>query len=313
MTIRFFFKILILFVVVIKYVQNCGVKTFYNNSVTVVGVKGLNTIDGCFEPKDSLVNISYIQIVNESVPIIYEDAINNLPNLVDILLDSDGIRELRSGCFKNLTNLKFIRLKHNNISRISNGVFENLPIKELDLSSNNIETIHPDAFDSMTNLNSINLNDNRIKQWSNGWFKRTPNLYNLHFENNLITTIPSKAFENLKGEHYISFLNLNVSTNLYFDNNKIRVIEDLAFDGLEILGWLFLQRNQINDIRISVLGSLKSISWLRLDHNQLTCIPKQIIDVSPKVVYYLTANPLSQECSTFLAQFATSKIGRNTT
>lgn len=272
----------------------CSTSTFNNNTVTLVGAKSIRSITGCFEPTEALVKVSYIQVVNESVPVLRRDAIHGLPNLLDVIFENDHIVDIEPGAFYNLSKLYLLKIKYNEISAIREGVFNNLVLKELCLTDNKIETIHPNAFDDMPNLSILFLNENKITAWSNEWFKRSPQVSVLNFEYNVITTIPFRGLQNIKGEHYVE--NVKVQTNVQLNDNKIRKIEDSAFEGIDSLGWLFLHRNEIEEISEESLGSLKSVEWVRLDNNNLKCVPAKLVRISPKIIYYLYSNPLSEEC-----------------
>ncbi|XP_060530383.1 leucine-rich repeat-containing G-protein coupled receptor 5-like [Cylas formicarius] len=286
---------IILLLSVVKFSVPCE-ETFSNTHVTLVGAKNVKTITGCFSPTEDLVKVTYIQIINGSVPILKKDAINSLPNLVDVILDNNNITDLQSGCFYNLTKLYLIKLRYNNFKTIREGVFNNLPITELCLTNNNIESIHPKAFNNIENLKLLSIDENKIGYWSGEWFKGSPKLAVLDFKVNHITSIPFRAFRNVKGVHYSRDLNLNISTNIFLHNNRIKYISDGAFDGIQAFGWLFLHRNELEEISEASLGTLQTIDWIRLEHNYLKCIPDKLVQISPKVLYYLTNNPLTDDC-----------------
>ncbi|KAJ8922655.1 hypothetical protein NQ315_007687, partial [Exocentrus adspersus] len=254
---------------------SCSVNTFNNNVVTLVGAKGIKSITGCFEPNNDFVKVSYIQIVNETVPVLRKDAIHGLPNLLDVILENDHITDIEPDAFYNLTKLYLLKIKYNNIRMIREGVFNRLVLKELCLTDNKIEAIHANAFDDMPNLSILFLNENKISAWSGDWFKNSPQV------------------SNVKGEHWAE--NAKVETKVQLNDNKIRKIEDGAFDGIETLGWLFLHRNEIEDISEESLGSLQRVEWIRLDNNLLKCIPNKLVEISPKIIYYLYSNPLTEE------------------
>ncbi|CAG9766641.1 unnamed protein product [Ceutorhynchus assimilis] len=284
------------FFYIVSQLFACEENTFSNTNVTLVGAKDVKSISGCFSPIEELIKVSYIQILNENVPVLKRDAIHGLPKLVDVIIDNSNITELESGCFLNLPKLYLIKLRHNNLKTIREGVFNKLPIKELCLSNNSIETIHPKAFNDIPNLNILQLDQNRIGYWSGEWFLGSPKITVLNFEHNWISSIPTGALQNVNGLHYDSEVNLNVSTHIHLNNNKIRYLSDGAFSGIEAFGWLFLHKNELEEISEASLGSLKMIDWVRLEHNQLRCIPRKLVDISPKVLWYISNNPLTSEC-----------------
>lgn len=272
----------------------CNVNTFNNNSVTLVGAKSIKFITGCFEPNEALMNVCYIQVVNETVPVLRKDAIHGLPKLLDVILEHDHIVDIEPGAFHNLSKLYLLKIRYNEIKVIKEGVFNNLTLQELCLTDNKIEIVHPNAFDNMPNLTILFLNENKISTWSSEWFKRSPQVSVLNFEYNVITTIPFRSLQNINGELWLS--NAKVEVTVLLNDNKIRKIEDGAFEGIDKIGWLFLHRNEIEDIGEESLGSLKSVEWVRLDNNRLKCVPAKLVKICPKVIYYLYSNPLTSDC-----------------
>ncbi|KAL1509760.1 hypothetical protein ABEB36_004447 [Hypothenemus hampei] len=273
--------------------------TFFNTNVTLVGAKDVGSITGCFSPIEDFVRVSYIQILNENVPVLKRDAISGLPKLVDIIIDNSSIIDLESGCFSDLPNLYLIKLRHNNFKTIREGVFNKLSLTELCLSNNSIETIHPKAFNDLPKLNILQLDQNKLSYWSGEWFLGSPKITVLNFEYNLITNIPTAALQHVNGLHFDPQVNLNISTHIHLNNNRIRYLSDGAFNGIEAFGWLFLHRNELEEISESSLGSLKMVDWIRLEHNNLKCIPRKLVEISPKVLWYISNNPLTNECRDF--------------
>lgn len=288
----FLFAVVLLFA--FETISGCDYPTFKNTSVTVVGVRGVDKISGCLEPDGALEKASYIQIINQSIPVLYSGAIRNLPNLVDAVLDNNGIIEINAGAFYNLPKLQLMRLENNNIEVLKNGVFNNLMIKELHLMNNSISVIDQGTFNHMPQLTILNLDKNRLSNWNGDWFLYTPTISNLSFKSNQLKHIPKGAFRNLKGFHIIA--GRNITTNINFDDNLIETIDPNALEGLNVLGWLFLSKNKIRELDENLLDPLENIDWLKLSFNQLSCVPDKIIEKIPTVTRYIDGNPLSDYC-----------------
>lgn len=272
----------------------CERETFHNTTVTLVGVRGIEKFTGCFEPSEALEKVSLIQIINETLPVVYEGAFKNLPSLVDIILDGDQIRNIYPGAFQNLERIYCIRIRNNYINEINEGIFNYLPLRELNLANNSITVINKNAFNDMPELAILLLGNNKLKQWNSEWFFNTPKLSTLNFACNSIEYLPARAFQNVHGVHVVN--SVNVTTNIHLNTNNISYIDPAAFDGLNVLGWLFLNENQLTYIDREVFASLKQLDWLKLDHNQLHCVPDDLIHLVPNVKYYLEGNPLTDEC-----------------
>lgn len=279
----------------------CEQETFNNTAVTVIGVRGIDTITGCLRPVGPLQKATYIQIVNETLPVLYKGAVRDLPNLVDLILDNNGITTIMPGAFYNLSVLHLLRLKSNNLREIKQGVFNYLNVVELNLMNNSISVIDAGAFDNMPRLAVITLDDNKIIKWSKDWFTNTPQINTLSFKNNLITIIPAKAFHNIRGVHFVN--GRNVSTNIYLSDNKINYIDSQAFEGLETIGWLLLNKNEIIELPDDLLEPIQKIEWLKLSFNKLTCVPDKMLQKLPSVSLYLDGNPLSEDCKIKISEF----------
>lgn len=284
----------VLLIISLSCIFCCDRESFHNTTVTLVGVRGVEKFTGCFEPSEVLEKVSLIQIINETVPVVYEGAFKNLSSLVDIILDGDQIRNIYPGAFQDLERIYCIRIRNNYINEISEGIFNRLPLRELNLANNNISVIHKNAFNDMPELTILLLSSNKLRQWDSDWFFNTPKLSTINFACNSIEYLPARAFKNVYGFHVVN--SVNVTTNIHLNTNNISYIDPDAFDGLYVLGWLFLHENQLRSIDQRVFIPLKQLDWLKLDHNQLNCVPDNLVQLVPNVKYYLEGNPLTDEC-----------------
>ncbi|XP_071056793.1 chondroadherin-like [Onthophagus taurus] len=276
--------------------SGCLQHSFNNVSVTVVGVRGVDRISGCLEPIGTLEKVSYVQIINQTVPVLYKDAVRDLQYLVDFVLDGSQVASVERGSFSNLPLLKLLRLKDNKIREIREGVFNDLMITELNLSNNDIVRIERGALDRLPNLEVVNFDRNRIQTWNEDWFLQTPNVNTLSFQENEIKRIPRRAFQNVHGTHQIA--GRKVMTNIFLNNNLISDVDPKSLEGISALGWLFLNKNEIRVIPDDFLDNIEQIDWLKLNFNQLNCLPEKIFDKVPNVVNYLEGNPLNEDCKT---------------
>lgn len=280
------------------YITCCERSSFANVSVTVVGVRGIDKISGCLEPIGLLEKVSYVQIINQSVPALYRGAVRDLPNLADLILENSGVLSLEPGAFRNLTNLRLLRLQDNKIQEIKEGVFNGLPVSEISLKNNNISHIEEKAFNNLTELQIISLDNNRLTTWDPNWFLYCPEIKELSFKHNSIQNIPARAFKNIQGIHYVN--GKTILTNIYLDNNAIEDIDPNALLGLRNLGWLILSRNNLKQIPATLLDSIEQIDWLKLNFNMLTCVPDKVLNKVPNLSNYLEGNPLDDNCKALL-------------
>ncbi|KAK0396624.1 hypothetical protein QR680_001791 [Steinernema hermaphroditum] len=94
-----------------------------------------------------------------------------------------------------------------------------------------------------------------------------PTTTELRLEQNLISTVPAKAFKNLK-----NLRRLDLSKNL------IAEISQNAFDNLENLNTLVLYGNNLTDIPANAFSTLSSLQLLFLNANKLRCLRRGIFD-----------------------------------
>lgn len=284
----------------LNFVSCCDEDTFNNTAITMIGVRGVDTITGCLAPVGPLEKVSYIQIVNETVPVLYRGAVKSLPLLVDLILENNGINDIVPGAFYNLSKIYLMRLRNNNLRVLREGVFNHLPVSELNLRNNSISVIEPRAFDNMPKLSIIILDNNNVAEWNSDWFTNTPKINTLSFKNNKIHYLPIRSFQNIRGFHDVN--GRNVSTSIYLSDNQISEIDPHALQGLNVVGWLFLNDNNIKEIPENFLDPLMNIEWLKLSFNKLNCVPDKIIQKLPTIAHYLDGNPLTDECKAKLKQ-----------
>ncbi|KAI4462392.1 hypothetical protein MML48_4g00015184 [Holotrichia oblita] len=278
----------------------CEISSFSNVSVTVVGVLGIDKVSGCLEPIGLLEKVSFVQIINQSVPVLYRGAVKDLPNLADLILENSGVSSLEPGAFRNLTRLRLLRLQDNKIQEIKEGVFNGLPVSEISLKNNNISHIDAQAFDNLTKLQIISLDKNRLTTWDSNWFMHCSEIKELSFKHNFIRNIPERAFRNIRGVHHVN--GKTIFTNIHLDNNEIENIDPNALLGLRNLGWLILSRNNLKQIPETLLDPIEQIDWLKLNFNMLTCVPDKVLNKVPNLNNYLEGNPLDDNCKELLSR-----------
>lgn len=209
-----------------------------------------------------------IDIINQQIPILYEDAIKDIDFLDELLIENDNLKEIQPGAIKNMPQLRKLSLKNNSLVEIKAGVFNNLKISSLDLSGNKITTISSNALNDLTNLLNINLADNQISNWNSEWFYNTPLLSRISLQNNLITELNENAFKNLQGDkHYFS---LPLTLNVVLSYNKITNISPNALKNIKNINNLWLDNNLLKTFDGKCIETLNVVD-LRLDGNQLKC------------------------------------------
>ena len=75
-------------------------------------------------------NTYKLELQENDISVIENNAFNNLPDLRYLYLHSNKITSIKSDMFNNLTKLYWLQLQNNNISVIKNNTFNNLPSLE---------------------------------------------------------------------------------------------------------------------------------------------------------------------------------------
>ncbi|CAG9856861.1 unnamed protein product [Phyllotreta striolata] len=252
-----------------------------------------------FLPSD---DFDRIEIVNQNVPVLFENAICDIGNLEELIIESCNVRSVLPGAFRNLARLKRISLKVNVLSAIENGVFNHLLMHTLDLSYNRIEKIASGAFDDMPHIYHINLAHNKISEWDVNWFKRTPELSVIYFKNNELEELPGGCLRNLDSIRDV---------NLILSRNRISKINRDAFAGRKRINQLFLDNNLLRKFDKEILRDT-FVNDLRLNNNSIECFVEQDLDtVFRGTNVYIEYNPLDCECREMLGKWSRKHDGKD--
>lgn len=127
-------------------------------------------------------------------------------NLINLILDNNGITELTGHEFDGLLSLEFLGMAQNEISYIHPSTFQGLPsLWTINLGFNRITDISDGVFSSIRNLETIFLHDNQLTQLRSNIFEYSYNIQNLFFRNNLIEVIEKGVFDRLHNLQKVQF------------------------------------------------------------------------------------------------------------
>lgn len=169
--------------------------------------------------------------------------------------------------FADMTELVDINLETNQIATILMLLREEdkqLPsLETFNLADNNIESIVADAFKSASQLTYLYLQKNQISHnLMPGMFIGLENLQQLYLDDNVISALPSGAFQHAKS-----------LKSLYIRNNEIKALSSEVFDSLSALLILDLSSNNIEQVEEMAL-QLSSLQILHLSMNNITRVCK---------------------------------------
>lgn len=233
-------------------------------------------------PTENVFMVSRFDTVPQSVLRTFPRHIfDALPHVRDVSVAAANIRELNQESFRNASTLESLNLSANNLTILPKAVFMYAPeMVELILSSNQIAEIEDEAFSGLAKLQTLKLNNNRLKVLHTGTFVgltsleylhlywnqletiemnalTLPNLQEVFFAHNKLTTLPDDLFERAPKVAFVGF-----------EDNQLKHIGN-AFTKCDNMNYLNLENNPIEDVDLSQFATLKSLSVFSLNNTNL--------------------------------------------
>ncbi|XP_022119375.2 protein toll [Pieris rapae] len=253
--------------------------------LTLLDIK-LNSMipDGAFKRMPYLNNL--VILGQKSSLEIGEHAFDDLPQLVNISLNSNNIRSLPERLFSKNKLLESIELYDNPLETLHPSVFSGLTrlteVKMFRSSQNVLFQVQDGLFSNLPSLKLVDIHDTRLSDLPENLFLNSTNIKKIYMSACDVKTLPEKLFLNLNLEY------LDLSSNeivelpsklfygqyklveLYLNQNKIKVLPDgllIYFTGLKILN---MGDNNIEDLNEYVFEDLSNLQELYLNNNKIT-------------------------------------------
>lgn len=222
----------------------------------------------CFEGKK---NLDYVPItLIPSVERLYiqynaikviDYSINFYAELRILDLSDNEIFNVQDNVFIYQGKLRQMNLNNNKISNINKNTFKGLSrLIELNMRNNFILEIIDEVFPST--LETLNLGKNRISSITPNAFKINVNLKSLHLDDNILTAMPTYAFNHMP-----------LIAELFIGQNMFYQITNDAFENLNNLVFLDIHGSRINNISSAAFYHLKNLKTLDISENMLARIP----------------------------------------
>jgi Leucine-rich repeat (LRR) protein len=196
--------------------------------------------------------LNTLNLSNNKIHTIEEDAFLVAQNLTDLDLSNNKLMKIGSGMLTGLVQLKIFNLKSNQIGEIVKFPNQLKNLQNLTLSSNNLTDLNEETFSELSGLEKLDLSYNQLE--SIRVVSGLKSLLDLSLEGNKIRNIESGQFQDLT-----SLKKLNLG------NNQINETGNEDFKGLESLNILILSGNPIKKISESAFLVLKNLTELYLD------------------------------------------------
>ncbi|XP_033096282.1 toll-like receptor 13 [Anneissia japonica] len=246
--------------------------------------------------------------------VIDDYAFSDNPNIKEIQLDSNNLKDIPSHLFQNLPDLKIVQLCCNLLTEIDGKpFFGSTHVEEIHLNSNSINKVHENAFKSMMNIYVIDLGDNQLtsdnihRQTFTGlacltelylyrnhlktirkeWLQDLTSLEVFHAGHNSVITLDDNVFKNC-----LNLKEIDLSYNLIVE------IHSTLFRGLPNLMCVICSNNKIYNIRDDAFQGSKNISTLKFNSNVFKTVSKSIgLQHLPNLdhIFFFT-NPFQCDC-----------------
>lgn len=219
---------------------------------------------------------------------VHPEAFRNLTSLTTLHLDFNNFHyvPLSVQGKSHLPQVRNLILDSNKITFIVGGTFSQLDtLVNLYLQNNEIVAVENEAFPS--NIITLYMYNNKFKFKHENQFTNLSRLTNLHLGSNLIDVVPNTSFHGLSSLQFlylgnnqicrilkVMFKDLTSLTILDLSNNDIAFIEDGALSVVRTFNYLSLSNNQLTTLPLDGDFHNKQIYTLSLQNNRITSIPK---------------------------------------
>lgn len=219
-------------------------------------------------PSESLQkNTTMVTIQYTNISSITEDHLSATPQLRELHLYNNQLRNLSSHLLRGVPRLHTLDLTENKLSELPADVFSHAPLSSLVLKNNQIEKVDAKWFPNDSNLTWLDVSGNLLTGIPASLLQKLSQLENLDVSNNRVDLIPSNVLSPLTK---LERLNLQ--------DNKLASLDAATFQGTSKVSYLFLSRNKLTTLPQDLFQGLTQLKVLSLDDNQLRHIPTGLLD-----------------------------------
>ncbi|XP_042542504.1 extracellular matrix protein 2 isoform X1 [Dipodomys spectabilis] len=217
--------------------------------------------------------ITSLELIENSITSIPDEAFNGLPNLERLDLSKNNITSLGIGpkAFKFLKKLMRLNMDGNNLVQIPSELPSTL--EELKINENNLQAIDEESLSDLNQLVTLELEGNNLSETNVNplAFKPLKNLSYLRLGRNNFRIIPQGLPDSIE--------------ELYLENNKIEEITEICFNHTKKINVIVLRYNKIEESRIAPLAWInqENLESIDLSYNKLYHVPSYL----PKSLLHL--------------------------
>ncbi|XP_076329299.1 uncharacterized protein LOC143235231 [Tachypleus tridentatus] len=257
-----------------SFMYTAGLSDTMVNTEKVNNVRNINKF-----ASTRMLNLKDFNLSHNPLRLLRKDTFGyNYVSLTILKLSNTELKSVHKETFKKMSFLHTLYLSNNYIVEFENTTFDNLPLTLINLKNNRLITI-TGLFVNLP-LEILDVSYNRIKT-VRGAFDKLPKLQYLYLNNNALSCIEERTFQNNK-----------MLQHILLSNNKIKWLASNAFEGPIKLERLFLNHNLIQSLN----GSLHYLPWLeflQVCSNRLTHLNATDFSKNHQLYkLYITANKL---------------------
>ncbi|KAM4877546.1 extracellular matrix protein 2 isoform 2-T2 [Thomomys bottae] len=217
--------------------------------------------------------ITSLELIENSITSIPDEAFNGLPNLERLDLSINNINSSGIGpkAFKFLKKLIRLNMDGNNLAQIPSGLPSTL--EELKINENNLQAIGEESLSDLNQLVTLELEGNNLSETNVNplAFKPLKSLSYLRLGRNNFRIIPQGLPDSIE--------------ELYLENNQIEEITEICFNHTRKINVIVLRYNKIEESRIAPLAWInqENLESIDLSYNKLYHVPSYL----PKSLLHL--------------------------
>ncbi|KAG8524039.1 Extracellular matrix protein 2 [Galemys pyrenaicus] len=217
--------------------------------------------------------ITSLELIDNSITSIPDEAFNGLPNLERLDLSRNNISSSGIGpkAFKLLKKLTRLNMDGNNLVEIPSGLPSTL--EELKINENNLQALDEESLSDLNQLVTLELEGNNLSEINVNplAFKPLKSLSYLRLGRNKFRIIPQGLPDSIE--------------ELYLENNQIEEITELCFNRTRKINVIVLRYNKIEENRIAPLAWInqENLESIDLSYNKLYHVPSYL----PKSLLHL--------------------------
>ncbi|CAG5043129.1 unnamed protein product [Parnassius apollo] len=240
-----------------------------------------------------LSNIIELDISNQYLTSIEDNAFLGLDNLEKLLLNDNEIKSLSNKSFGYLRNVKIIDLSNNKLTKINFDKIDLLNLQSLSLRNNQLKDIKQEDFNKLNHLQFLDLSNNNISKIERSSFKELQELERFEILNNpLLTFLDSNTFDGL-----VLLPSLDISLC------NLTTIKNNTFENMRSLKYLNISHSSIKELEFHSFFQTGRIEIIDLSYNKLTNFVVNATDLQTLRILSLNNNLLTEISSNLLQNF----------